>query len=183
MPYPILARLIEHGEVGRVIGQKVFEEAKRAEVTDKQGQLIRGPEGKPIRGLGCGMFPIPMDAAGGEYTVSVWVRADAPGATLKLQVQEWPHDPASTVGAVQVSRVATLTTSWQQVSLRYKPGLPGASSLDLKLFSGGSFLQLDRDGRDTFAVHLDLLKDLSQPLRAVGVFPDAGRCTELTTTT
>lgn len=52
-------------------GQKVHEQRVRAQVADQSGQIIKGPDGQPLRGLGCGAYPLPPDAAGGEYTLTV----------------------------------------------------------------------------------------------------------------
>src|SRR3954453_15740789 len=65
-------------------------------------------------------------AAGGRYTAPLWVRSATPGATLKLRLQEWRNDNSGLAGSA--SSAATLTTSWQQVSARYKPNAPGVST-------------------------------------------------------
>jgi hypothetical protein len=39
-------------------------------VTDQNRVPIQGPDGKPLRGLGAGEFQIPLDQAGGQYTIS-----------------------------------------------------------------------------------------------------------------
>jgi PKD repeat protein len=66
--------------------------------------------------------------AAGRYVASLWVRADAPGATLKLKLREYRKDTGALVGGA--SSAITLTMSWQQVSVRYLPSAPGASTLD-----------------------------------------------------
>lgn len=50
----------------------------------------------------------------GTYTATMWVRADAAGATLKLRLRE--YDGATLVGTPAVSSVA-LTASWQKVTV------------------------------------------------------------------
>jgi len=60
------------------------------------------------------------------------VRSDTPGATLKLKLQEFRKDTGALVGAA--SSVITLTTAWQQISVRYAPLAPGASTLDYKAY-------------------------------------------------
>jgi PKD repeat protein len=62
------------------------------------------------------------------YGASMWVRADAAGATLKLKFRE--YNGATLVGSMLTP--VTLTTTWQQVQLTYTPVAPGASTLDLQ---------------------------------------------------
>jgi len=64
------------------------------------------------------------------YTGSLWVRADAPGAVVKLRFREYSGSTLVGTATAQV----TLTASWQQVSLTYSPASPGASTLDLNAF-------------------------------------------------
>ena len=68
--------------------------------------------------------------AAGGYTASMWLRADSPGATVKLRLRE--YNGATLVGSATTS--ATLGTAWQQVSVAYTPGVGGASSLDLNAY-------------------------------------------------
>jgi parallel beta-helix repeat protein len=67
----------------------------------------------------------------GAYTGSLWVRTDAPGATLKLRFREY-----SSSGALLGTQttLATLTTSWSQVSVTYSPAAPGSSTLDFNAY-------------------------------------------------
>lgn len=70
----------------------------------------------------------------GTYAATAWVRADAPGATLKLRLREWS-------GSVEVGEsktLVTLTTDWQPVSVRYTAGAPGSSTLDLNAYVMGA---------------------------------------------
>jgi PKD repeat protein len=63
----------------------------------------------------------------GRYTATIWVRADAAGAVLRLRWREF-------VGTEQVGTKSTsirLTTAWQQIQVRYRPSAPGSSALDL----------------------------------------------------
>jgi parallel beta-helix repeat protein len=75
----------------------------------------------------------------GTYTASMWVRSDTPGATLKLRLREY----TSTLAGSATS-TATLTSSWQQITVTYSPASPGASTLDLNAYvakgaAGSSF--------------------------------------------
>ena len=65
----------------------------------------------------------------GTYVAALWVRADAPGAVLKLRLREWSGTTLVGGASAQV----TLTTSWQQVFVPYTTALPG-STLDLNAF-------------------------------------------------
>src|SRR5437763_1648252 len=65
-------------------------------------------------------------------TASVWVRADAPGATVKLKLREYVEDTGAVLG--QASSAITLTTSWQLLSVTYTPLAPGTSSLDYSVY-------------------------------------------------
>jgi parallel beta-helix repeat protein len=65
----------------------------------------------------------------GTYTGSIWVRADTAGATLKLRFREYS---GSTLVGTQTT-LATLTTSWQQVSVAYTTQSAG-SSLDFNAY-------------------------------------------------
>ena len=70
-------------------------------------------------------------ASGGTYTGSLWVRADAAGASLKLRFREY-----NTSGTLLASPTTTktLTTSWQQVTVADVPLAPGASTLDFNAY-------------------------------------------------
>src|SRR5207248_815856 len=65
----------------------------------------------------------------GTYTGSIWVRADTAGAVFKLKLQE--YSGSTLVGSNTVQ--ATLTTSWQQVTVTYTIKSAG-STLDLQGF-------------------------------------------------
>jgi PKD domain/Carbohydrate binding domain len=67
-------------------------------------------------------------SAAGRYTASLWVRADAPGGTLKLKLREYRKDNAALVGSATTT--TALTTSWQQVKIAYTPLAPRDSTLD-----------------------------------------------------
>ena len=62
----------------------------------------------------------------GTYTGSLWVRADTAGATLKLRFRE--RQGGTTL--LQQITTATLTTSWQKVTVAITPTSPGTSSID-----------------------------------------------------
>jgi parallel beta-helix repeat protein len=65
----------------------------------------------------------------GPYTGTIWVRADTAGAVFKLKFQEF--NGSTLVGSA--SAQATLTTSWQQVTVTYTITSPG-STLDFQAF-------------------------------------------------
>jgi PKD repeat protein len=65
----------------------------------------------------------------GTYTGGLWVRADSPGATLKLRFREW-IGPALVGTSVNEIR---LTTSWQEISTSHVIQSPG-STLDLNAY-------------------------------------------------
>jgi PKD repeat protein len=65
----------------------------------------------------------------GTYAAALWVRADAPGATLKVRLREWSGSTPLGTGIAQV----TLTTAWQQVFVTYTTTSPG-STLDLNAY-------------------------------------------------
>lgn len=62
----------------------------------------------------------------GTYTGSMWVRADAPGATFTLKLREFN---GSTL-LVAKTKSITLSTSWQLVTVTDVPTMPGTSTLD-----------------------------------------------------
>jgi PKD repeat protein len=68
--------------------------------------------------------------AAGTYTGGLWVRADNPGATLKLRLREWS---GTTLVGSAVNQL-TLSSSWQRVSVSYDAAAPGSGSLDLTAF-------------------------------------------------
>jgi PKD repeat protein len=70
----------------------------------------------------------------GAYTASLWARADAPGATLKLRLREY----AGTALVGSAIQEFTLSTSWQQFSVSYTPGSPGSSNLDFNAYVTGA---------------------------------------------
>jgi parallel beta-helix repeat protein len=70
----------------------------------------------------------------GAYTAMLWVRADTPGATLRLRLREY----AGSVMAGSAIKEATLTTSWKQVTISYTPADPGLSTLDLSAYVVGA---------------------------------------------
>ena len=57
-------------------GQVIFKQngTARLEQRSADGKVLKpllGPDGKPLRGIGCGEFAIPSTAPGGEYTLTV----------------------------------------------------------------------------------------------------------------
>ena len=102
----------------------------------------------------------------GAYTGALWVRADTPGAVLKLRLREWSG--GTLVGSART--VVTLTTEWQRVSVTYAAIEPGSSTLDYTAYvletPPGTCFYAD-DAAITF-------RD-SPPKGAVTVTPSAGR--------
>jgi hypothetical protein len=70
----------------------------------------------------------------GTYTLSMWVRSDTPGATFKLRLREYTGSTLS--GSTTV--LATLTTTWQQVTTTYVAADPGSSSFDLNGYTSAA---------------------------------------------
>jgi len=66
----------------------------------------------------------------GTYHGSIWVRADAAGATLRLRFRE--SSSGTQVGSA--TQTITMTTSWQQVTVSYVPVSPGNSTLDFNAY-------------------------------------------------
>ena len=66
----------------------------------------------------------------GTYTGSIWVRADVAGKALKLRFREYS---GSTLVGTQTT-LATLTTSWQRVTVSYTTQAPGSSTLDFNAY-------------------------------------------------
>jgi hypothetical protein len=71
-------------------------------------------------------------SAVGTYTGTIWVRADVAGAQLKLRFREYSLSTSTLLGTE--TAFATLTTSWQQVSVVYTPVAPGTSTLDFNAY-------------------------------------------------
>jgi parallel beta-helix repeat protein len=67
----------------------------------------------------------------GTYQASLWARADAAGAALKLRIRE--YNGGTFVGSQAVTM--TLSTSWQQFTLTYVPQAPGSSTLDYTAYT------------------------------------------------
>jgi hypothetical protein len=68
----------------------------------------------------------------GTYTGSLWVRADTAGKPLKLRFREYTNSGGTLVGTATTQ--ATLTTSWQQVTVSYTVGSPGTTNLDFNAY-------------------------------------------------
>jgi len=67
----------------------------------------------------------------GTYSGSLWARADAAGATLRLRFRE--YNGGTLVGTPTISQVQ-LTTTWQLVTVTHVPLSPGTSMLDLTAY-------------------------------------------------
>jgi parallel beta-helix repeat protein len=65
----------------------------------------------------------------GKYSATLWVRADSPGATFKLKLQE--YSGSTLVGSA--SAQTTLTTAWQQVTVSYTAG--AGRTLDFQAYT------------------------------------------------
>jgi hypothetical protein len=63
----------------------------------------------------------------GTYTLTMWVRADTPGASFTMKLREYN---GATLVAVKTASLV-LSTSWQLVTLSYAPAMPGVSTLDI----------------------------------------------------
>jgi PKD repeat protein len=68
-------------------------------------------------------------SSAGSYRYSIWVRGDTAGATIKAKVTE--YSGSTNVGSAITT--ATLTTSWQKLTVDYAPTAPG-SSLDFMTY-------------------------------------------------
>jgi parallel beta-helix repeat protein len=66
----------------------------------------------------------------GNFVGSIWVRADAPGATLTLRFRE--YNGSTLVGST--SAQVALTTSWRQVTVTHTVAAPGSSTLDFNAY-------------------------------------------------
>jgi parallel beta-helix repeat protein len=66
----------------------------------------------------------------GNFVGSLWVRADAPGATLTVKFRE--YDGSTLAGST--SAQFALTTTWQQVSVTHAVVAPGSSTLDFNAY-------------------------------------------------
>ena len=69
------------------------------------------------------------NTAAATYTAGIWVRADSPGATIKLKLVEL--DGATVVRSRTASR--TLGTSWEQLTVALS-SVPSGGSLDVQVF-------------------------------------------------
>ena len=69
----------------------------------------------------------------GPYVVSIWVRSDVAGRSLKLRVRE--YSSGSNVGST--STTIALTAAWQLVSVTYSPAAPG-SFLDVQAYTSSA---------------------------------------------
>jgi hypothetical protein len=71
-----------------------------------------------------------LTTSASTYVGSIWARADAPGAVLKLRFREYNGSTLVGTGTTQM----TLTTDWQQLSLTYSAVAPGSSTLDYNVY-------------------------------------------------
>jgi len=74
------------------------------------------------------------NTAAATYTAGIWVRADSPGATIKLKLTEL--DGATVVRSGTVSR--TLGTSWERLTVALS-SVPSGRSLDVQVFLPSEF--------------------------------------------
>ena len=90
----------------------------------------------PTAGAQCTLDDKPnwiLATQAGPYVVSLWVRSDAAGRSLKLRVRE--YSSGSNVGSI--STTVTLTSAWQLVSVTYTPTAPG-SFLDVQAYTSST---------------------------------------------
>ena len=66
----------------------------------------------------------------GNYVGGIWARADTPGAIITLRFREYNGSTLVRTTSAQ----ATLTTSWQQVSVTHTAAAPGTSTLDFNAY-------------------------------------------------
>jgi parallel beta-helix repeat protein len=66
----------------------------------------------------------------GNYVGGIWARADSPGAIITLRFREYNGSTLVRTTSAQ----ATLTTSWQQVSVTHTAAAPGTSTLDFNAY-------------------------------------------------
>jgi parallel beta-helix repeat protein len=71
-----------------------------------------------------------VTTSAGTYTSTIWVRADAGGAVLKLRFREYAGSTLVGSATTQV----TLTTSWQKVTVAYTAVSAGSSTLDFNAY-------------------------------------------------
>jgi parallel beta-helix repeat protein len=71
-----------------------------------------------------------LTTSAGTYTGTIWVRADAGAAVLKLRFREYVGSTLAGSATTQV----TLTTSWQKVTVAYTTVSPGSSTLDFNAY-------------------------------------------------
>jgi Esterase-like activity of phytase len=74
------------------------------------------------------------NTAAATYTAGIWVRADSPGATIRLKIIEL--DGATVVRSRTASR--TLSTSWGQLTVALS-SVPSGRSLDVQVFVPSEF--------------------------------------------
>jgi hypothetical protein len=87
---PVNRELLLDYRIANPLGAQVFHVQGASQVySDREGRLapMLGPDGKPIRGMGTGVYQIPPQAPGGVYTLSVTV-SDWTGRPSLLQEQK-----------------------------------------------------------------------------------------------
>jgi hypothetical protein len=67
---PAQENLQLHYRITNPLGAEVFN-LQGSALLVRDGKTVPGPDGKPLRGIGAGEFPIPFGSPGGEYTLSV----------------------------------------------------------------------------------------------------------------
>jgi PKD repeat protein len=75
-------------------------------------------------------------SSAGNYTASLWARADVVGATLKLRLREQAKTGGTTLQTRSVS--TPLTTNWQRISLALTPSSPGSTTIDLTAYQSNA---------------------------------------------
>jgi hypothetical protein len=65
--------------------------------------------------------------ASGQYTATLWVRADTPGATLNLRLREYSSTASTATLLGTKTASLPLTTSWQQITATLPISTPGST--------------------------------------------------------
>ena len=88
---PVREELHPIFEITRPAGEKEVVASGAARLADEvTGTVLLGPDREPLRGVGAGIYPVPPDAPGGEYTLTVREAAGRfPAQERKFIVNEY----------------------------------------------------------------------------------------------
>ena len=130
-----LRRVTATNPAGELIGglQEVGV-APPVRVTGEKVESVHGPDGKPVRGIGCGSFVLPADLADGDYTLVL--TEEGPRTTIPVPVTRTvrvrsglPEKFAKKIGFHAASFApGQLVEAWAELKLGDKP-VPGAKLL------------------------------------------------------